>query len=667
MHNGFPGQRNNGTARRVADHIAAEQHPRHAIAAATISVMRTPAIISMMCLALAHFPAAGSAYEQAPILDQQVADGRLPPVDERLPQQPAIVEPVHETGTYGGTWRRLARSPGDMGLNSRLGYEPLLRWNRTGNAIVPGVAESWRGNDDATEFVFHLRKGMKWSDGEPFTSDDFAFTHEHIELNQRLNVTPTPWKTIDGQMMQVDTPDAHTVVIRFAESYGMFPQLLAYRGLQRALFSPAHYLKQFHAEFVNEAELNQQAHAAGFVDWSARFRALNDLETNPDLPTINAFVCTTPFPAARCLAERNPYYWKVDPLGRQLPYIDRIAYTTVLDTNVLNMKAMDGEVDFQTRHINPANYTLLMESRQKAADPNNHYNVQLAAGTGAVAVYINQYSRDSALRPILQDPRFRIALSLAINREELIDMVYANLAEPSNAAVVPQSPAYMDGLDRMHTRFDPSRARQLLDEVGLLRDADGRRCLPDGTPFRQVLHVYPAEGGSTDDVWLLVADYWREVGLSFVVKHEDATLSSMQARGGNSDFWAYGIAGLHWALDGDTRVPLSSSSYYAPLYGLHHQSEGKAGIAPPPEHRRLIDWYAQLRSTPSDARRLELNQRILCQWAEQCYVVGICRRPDVFIVSKRFRNVPADIIHAYRLMSPGYIGIEQFWLAENSR
>jgi peptide/nickel transport system substrate-binding protein len=466
--------------------------------------------------------------------------------------------------------------------------------------------------------------------------------------------------------MQVLTPDRHTVVFRFAKPYGLFPRFLAYRGLQRALFSPKHYLQQFHPDFVDVTQLDRLAASQGFIGWDALFAERNDLEKNPDLPTINPFVCTVPFPSARCLAERNPYYWKVDTRGRQLPYIDQIAYTTVLDTNVLNMKAMDGDVDFQTRHINAGNYTLFQESSNKAANPANQYRVLLSPGTGTVVVYLNQHSRSDVLRPLLQDRRFRIALSLAINRDELNDMVYSGLAESNNGVSTPEYPSHIDGIDKLHTQYDPSRAEQLLDELGMPRTGSGSRRLPDGSEFREILHVFPSEGGDAEDMWLLVSEYWREIGLPFVVKHEDGALSSMQVRSGNSDFWAYGTATMHWELDGLWRVPISPQSYYAPLYGLYHYSNGKAGVEPPPEHQRLIDWYEQIRSTPSDELRTELVQRILRQWADECYVVGICRKPEVFIISNRFRNVPDQIHHDYRLMSPGYLGIEQFWLDETS-
>ncbi len=255
-----------------------------------------------------HLAVSAQPYAEAPMLRDRVRAGTLPPVEQRLPDEPVIVEPVHTLGEYGGTWRRLTNGPSDMGLNSRLGYETLLRWDRIGRRIIPGVAERWEMNDDATEFVFHLRRGMKWSDGHPLTSDDFRFYYEHIDKHASLEAAHAPWKKLDGRLYDMAWPDRYTVVIRFRGSYGSLPQMLAYRGSQGAMFAPKHYLQQFHEHFEDRDMLDAQARQAGFVGWSARFMDRMDLEKNPHLPTVNPFVCKIPFPAPRCLAVRNPYY-----------------------------------------------------------------------------------------------------------------------------------------------------------------------------------------------------------------------------------------------------------------------------------------------------------------------------------------------------------------------
>ena len=188
-------------------------------------------------------------------------------------------------------------------------------------------------------------------------------------MNEELRPVHTQWKTINDQVFELEIPDPYTLIIRFAKPYGLFAEMLCYRGSMRAMCLPKHYMKQFHPAFRDKAGLEQEAKDVGYVNWRNYYAERSNLEQNPDLPSINAFVVETVFPAPLCKAVRNPYYWKVDPAGNQLPYIDAISYRTVFEGNVLNMKAQDGEVDYQTRHINASNFTLFMESRTKAANP----------------------------------------------------------------------------------------------------------------------------------------------------------------------------------------------------------------------------------------------------------------------------------------------------------
>jgi len=267
------------------------------------------------------------------------------------------------------------------------------------------------------------------------------------------------------------------------------------------------------------------------------------------------------------------------------------------------------------------------------------------------------------MRPILQDRRFRIALSAAINREELIELVYGGLAVPSRAVSGPRDPYFLPRFNERHIQYDPALANRLLDEVGLRRGRDGMRRMPSGKPFRQILHCYPSESGTGPDVWQVVADYWREVGLDFVLKTDARVLSVLRVRNGNSDFWAYGTAGIHWVVDPVWYVPVQEGAYFAPMYSRYFARRGRAGVKPSPEFQRIIDWYLELITVVNDdARKLDLGRRILDQWAEECYTIGIAREMQLTVVSDRFRNMPDHVIHSYRLMTPGYIGVEQFYL-----
>lgn len=624
-------------------------------------------LVCLLLLTCARFGTAPAAqvttptvYHQAPMLDAAVAAGTLPPVAQRLPDHPAIVKPLHKIGQYGGTWRALAASASDLQLNNRLGYEPLVRWSRTGTGIEPGVAESWEMRDEGKTFIFHLRKGMKWSDGHPFTSADFVFTAEEVLRNPNLSWLSLTSLKSNNELPTVEAPDEYTVIFRFTTPYGSFPYGLAYQGQQHELFCPRHYVMQFHPKYVPEAELKEKIKKSGFREWSELFMFTIDHDRNPDLPTVAPFKVKVPWPSPRCVAERNPYYWKVDPEGNQLPYIDQIAFTTAFDSTVLNMKAMNGEVDFQMRRIEAGYFTLFKER-----GPELGYRVLVTPSTSPTCVYVNLHSVNEKLRPLLQDRRFRLALSHAINREELVELIYSGMAEPSSGFTIPQDTYHIPGLERANTEYDPDRSNRLLDEIGMKRGRSGLRHFPDGTPFAEILYVYPSEEGMNPDLWQLVVDYWREAGLQFSMKHQDVTQAYLQATAGNTDFWTYVNASLHWAVEGIWKVPIASMSYMAPAYGSYYASSGRLGAPPPPEIQRLVDWYFEMRSTPDEARRLELGHKIMRQWAEECYVIGICRSPVVGILSNRFRNVPeTDVNYDYRLKSPGYLSIEQFYIDE---
>jgi peptide/nickel transport system substrate-binding protein len=612
-------------------------------------------------LLVAGFRAA--AYQESPILAKRVETGELPQVEDRLPPEPVVVEPVRTIGKYGGTWRRLYAEQGDTCLDHRLGYESLVRWDRTGKRIVPGIAKSWDVLEGGRRYVFHLRRGIRWSDGHPFTSEDLRFYYEDVYSNTDLWPVFISFFKSGGTPATVSAPDPYTFEFHFTEPYGIFLEFLAYEG--HRMLRPKHYLEQFHQKYTEKDALDKRVREMGFLGWSELFsQVITQPEKNPDLPMLNAFVIKVPPPAGRMLAVRNPYYWKVDPEGNQLPYIDEIAYISVQDYEILTMKAISGAVDFQARGINSNNYPLFMRYGEASK-----YHVLADPKPGSVVLIVNQYSNDPEIRPILQDRRFRIALSAAINREELIFLMCSNLAEPSTGIASPYDPYWLPEFNEKYLEYDPELANRLLDEVGLKRGRDGIRRLPNGKPFRRVLNAQPGDPavGTMPEFWELLMDYFREVGLDFSMKILSPEAAHRQATTGAYDFWGWGSVGMHWVAFPAGYVPYSGNSYFGSRYGLFVSSDGKdnRGVMPPPEMQRMLDWYRELRGAVGDEdRKLELGHKILRQWSEECYMIGICRQRQLMVVSDRFKNVPDRIIHDWLIKTPGYIGIEQFYIDE---
>ena len=259
---------------------------------------------------------AQTAAKEAPEFVQAVAEKKLPPLAERLPKIPLVVQPVERVGRYGGQIRRGLRGSADHnGILRMVGNQGLTRWNLEFTDVLPGVAHKWDVNAGNNEFTFHLRPGMKWSDGHPFTADDIVFVFEDCLANTELYKSPPALWTINGKMCKVSKVDDVTVKFTFDGPYGMFLQQMATPLGQHPTLFPKHYCSQFHPKYNPKA--TEQAKAANFSDWAALFRArCGDIEIparwgNVEKPTLDPWVVTEAYTggATRVVMERNPYFW----------------------------------------------------------------------------------------------------------------------------------------------------------------------------------------------------------------------------------------------------------------------------------------------------------------------------------------------------------------------
>ncbi len=600
-----------------------------------------------------EYGSAISGYHQAPMLDALVSSGDLPPVEERLPLEPAIVEPVEKIGKYGGTWRRVATRFTDNRLSDRMGYEPLVRRARDASSIIPNVAKSWEIVDGGKSYVFYLREGMKWSDGEPFTADDFMFWYEDIALNKELTPSFPNWGLVDGVPMVFEKIDDYAFKIKFVKPYGIFLDQMTFRGMN--IYAPKHYLKQFHPSYTDAGDLQALAEKEEFEAWYQLFGNRNNKGTNPDLPVINSWKLATGPPATIAYAERNPYYWKIDPQGNQLPYIDEVQYDIVESGEIANFKAMAGEIDMHSRYMSFANYTVFQENAEK-----EDYTVVLWKNPVSDVVNINLTHEDPVIRAMFMDRNFRLGLSYAINRQEIADIVYLGVGEPWQALPVEEDPYFVPPI---HLGYDVARANEYLDAAGMTsRGSDGYRLRPDGKPFTMVVETYGAEeaGGASDEMELL-KEYWEAVGIKTTITNIDRSLWTARRAAGEFMALAYLTAGIHWVVDPNWFVPTNTNNGWAPLAAKWNESQGAAGEEPAPEIRQLIDWYEQMKVTVDEAKRTELGKNIIRSHAENVWIIGLARYPAIAIVKNDFKNVATNGVQSYRLMTPGYLNPEQFF------
>jgi len=582
-------------------------------------------------------------FNEAPELKVKVAAGELPPVEERLPAQPLVVNPVEEIGQYGGTWRRVSRGTKDLPAYGYLLNEPLGFYSEDYSKIVPNVVKGWKLSEDCKTVTFYLRKGMKWSDGAPFTADDFVFWWNDITLNKELNPTVPGNLRVAGEPGKIEKIDNYTFKLSFIKPY---PTIINVLGSYYAplIYAPEHYLKQFHPKYTPMEKIEKEMRKEGFTLWIDFFKAKNTRHNNPELPVIQAWypLDTTDRPIQRWV--RNPYYWKVDTKGNQLPYIDKIQQILLPDAESMLLKAIAGDVDFQYRgFVSTANYTVLMENRKKG-----DYEL-IPRGVSATVnqvQYFNFFHKDPVLRKIFRNKEFRIALSIAINREEINEFINKGLGEicqPSPAKVFPY---YNEKLAKQYTEYDPKRANEILDELGLKWDKDHKyRLRPDGKRLKFVA-IYAPYYKQLGPAQELIKKYWEKIGIQMVLKPVSMELWVTRVQACEHDVAVYtscmAFPGME-PTECPATFPLSTYSYWAPMWALWFSSNGKSGEEPPADVKRLMELLTMIKKEPSMKKRNELYKEVFEIHQKNFWQMGCTRAtPAYYLIKNNVRNVDRE-------------------------
>ena len=594
---------------------------------------------------------------EAPMLAALVASGELPPVEERLPKNPAVVVPVDKPGRYGGVWRRYAIDSDSPGM-SRIIYDPALRWSADGMEIKPNLCWKREVSDDYRIFTFWLREGVRWSDGHPMTTEDVRFWWEDYILDKELNpLTPT-WVRIGEDLPVFEVLGPYSFRFVFPRPYGLFLERVAWRG---NMWMPKHYLKQFHRNYRPEEELRAEAAAAGFSFWYQLFSDKLLWESNPEVPMITAWVIKNSWSSPHRVFERNPYYWKVDNEGRQLPYIDRVTHDAIQARGTLLFNLMNGDVLLQARHVGLKDIPLFEEAVRRGKV--EIYNWIPASNQG-LSIMINQtYTGDDVFaRELLREKKVRWALSYAIPREEISELFYYGLGTPRQPAPIEQSPYYDYGRRFAETalEYNPEKANRLIDELGLTkRNANGYRLRPDGKPIALTVD----HGASTEGAQL--AEYFSRrclapLGIRGILK---PNTGRRVWAGMPMLYLGSGIGRNHQLLIQPIwYIPYNHHPYWAIQYGLWYKTNGAQGWQPPEEILRIQEIYGEIKASGDKFRRYELMGQILDIHAENLWLIGALGGiPSPVIVSPRAGNVPREIISSWLFMTPGNAHPEQFY------
>jgi len=581
-----------------------------------------------------------------------VKEGKLPPVEQRLPEEPMVVRPCERIGVYGGQLRVLSGLAERLVETQYMLCAPLLRFAADGKTIVPNVARRWEMSEDGKVFTIYLRKGMKWSDGVPVTVEDVLFAWDDVLMNEEISPTPPAAFRIGDQPMKVERVDDYTFRLVFEQPYGSFPFFLTHTFQWQSLIQPKHYLKRYHVDYTPKEKLVKMAKERGFDLWFELFKHANHTQRSPsdqmppDYPTLSPWhVVKTPA-TGHVFLERNPYHWQVDPEGNQLPYIDEIHSQYVGNPEARNLKIASGEIDFTGSQARFDNAPLFLSNRyrtnKQTGEKEKVYSVYFwkeNQGT-RVAYYFNLTHEDPEKRRLFQDPRFRIALSHAIDRREINEIVYYGQCTPRQDTVNRVCSFFAPQFETAHIEYDPHKAEQILDEIGLKRKGPaGWRTLPSGRTLVITQDVNAMEPYLKTAA--LVKEYWEAVGVLLNYRVARGGLIFLRVAGNRHDV-------VGWPNDCATDVmmlnePLYGISYWAPLWYRWLSRKGRQGQGeePPQYIKDYYDLWEKMRRTADDAERTRLGKEILRGQAENLWGIGtVGETLSPVIVSTRLHNVP---------------------------
>jgi peptide/nickel transport system substrate-binding protein len=607
---------------------------------------------------------------ETPSLAESVKAGKLPPVAMRLPQAPRVIDPREHGGTlgrHGGRMRWLMGKPKDLRMVAYYGYARLICYS--GNySLVPDILDRYEV-EEGRIFTLHLRPGHKWSDGHPFTTEDFRYVWEDLYHDKRMGKRVPQAMLVDGEEPTFEVLSETAVRYAWSKPNPQFIGAIA-GTLPIVLAMPAHYVKQFHPRYADKKELAAKLKAARVSSAKSLHKRMTRAIAfkNPKLPVLAPWINTTEPPSGLFIFKRNPFYHRVDPAGRQLPYIDEIDMS-IGSRSLIPAKTGSGDSDLQARYLRFDDYTFL-----KAAERKGKVKVHLweKANGSHMAIIPNLNTKDDTWRKLFRDVRMRRALSLAINRTEINEAIFFGLARPSGDTVLPSSPLYKEKYRTRWIDFDLEKANALLDELGLdKRGYDGIRKLPDGRRAEIILDT-AGESSEQSDVLALIKDTWRKIGIAMYPRPTQRDLFRKRVYSGTSimSVWSGHNNGVPVAgTSPQFLAPISQAQLQWPDWGLYTQTSGKQGTPPDlPAVKKLSSLLEEWRKTTSTAEQTRVWHQMLDIYSDNLFTIGILNgTKQPVVTAPTLHNVPATGMFAFD--PGGYFGLyhpDTFWQANTA-
>jgi peptide/nickel transport system substrate-binding protein len=612
-------------------------------------------VFSSLALIAALFPfaaLAGPDLQESRFWQDEVDSGSLPPVEERVPDVPLIVDMEAKgrmSGVQGGTLNTMVTRSKDIRQMVVYGYARLVGYDAQ-YQIRPDLLAAVE-NDGNRKFTMRLRPGHRWSDGMPFTSADFEYWWKDVANHPELSPAgPPDFLRVEGELPTVTFPDPLTVVYEWSRPNPNFLQTLA-QARPPFIYRPAHFLKKFHASYADAAALQAEVDNARVKSWAALHNKRDNMYKfdNHELPTLQPWINSTSGKKIRHLFVRNPYYHRIDSKGVQLPYID-VVEMEIVSPGLVAAKSNAGEADLQARGLGFRDIPIL---RKGEADGGNYRTLLWSTGVASqIATYPNLNFAGEVWRNVLRDVRVRRALSLGINRKAINKALYFKLAKPGAMTVLPASPFFEQDNRDAWAAYDRKQANALLDEAGLTqRDAYGIRMLPDGRPMELVIET-AGERQEVENALQIIADDWREIGVKLIMRPLDRDILRNRVYSGAA------MASVWFGWDNGLPQAYTSPSYLAPRHqeflawpkwGQHFQTNGAAGEPPDmPAAQKLMELAQRWDRATDDATREAVWRDMLKIHADQVFAIGLlAEAPQPVVVNKALRNVPEKAIWAW--------------------
>lgn len=587
-------------------------------------------------------------FQQAPDLAAKEAAGELPPLADRISEAPMVVVPLNEVGKYGGRIRSGATSPVTGSAETfTCRTQPLFIISSDLQRIVPNIALGYEYNDDLTELTIMLRPGMKWSDGEPFTADDFVFYYEEILLSDDILPSKPAVMKMGNDLLKIEKVDTYEVKIIFPQPNPAFSASLsnANRMYMSVPYAPAHYLKQYLPKYNPDSEAN--AKKAGYGTWVEYFLYIypDEVQARADvnLPVLDPWMLVRVDAVGNKYFDRNPYYWKVDTEGNQLPYIDG-QDRLVLETAAITMKLLAGELDIGLQFTAPADFALYKDNEGIG----NYTTYMWQDGRGQVLANLrfNRNIEDPEKNALYNNVTFMEALSLAIDREEINDVVWMGMAVTRSTAVVPTVSFYEDRYGNYMTEYDPETANAKLDSIGLAWDAKHEfRLTPSGQPLEIIFEYVEVEGDVTTIVELL-KKYWDAVGVKTTIKKLDQTLHNERTNANQIEI-------NMWNLDNCSELGFYANPGFqanATQWDQYVSTSGANGIEPPEAYKNYRDLRNKFMSTLIGSEEyLALGKQLSEIALQEMWNIGIAgMAPKPAIISNKLQNTPERGVYDYQ-------------------